>query len=109
MYVEVQHIERPLCIGDILCVFQSCTKDPTGELQFETRICHSLIQHCVRILQACIYIAFWYATTPDNKTHLHMYLMTAYMYYTPNDGFTDNDHNDASFYKNEVGQLHDTL
>ena len=32
------------------------------------------------------------------------YLMTAY--YTPHDDFTPND---ASFYKNEVGQLHYTL
>ena len=29
-----------------------------------------------------------------------MYIMTAYMYYTPNSGFTAND---ASFYKNKVG------
>ena len=32
--------------------------------------------------------------------------MTACMYYAPNGGFTAND---ASFYKNKVGQLYDTL
>ena len=32
--------------------------------------------------------------------------MIAYMHYTPNGGFTDNN---ASFYKNKVGQLDDTL
>ena len=32
--------------------------------------------------------------------------MTAYMYSTPNDGFTAND---PSFYKNKVGQLHNGL
>ena len=36
-----------------------------------TRIGLSVIQHCVRILQAFIYIANWYATTPDNKIHVH--------------------------------------
>ena len=35
-----------------------------------------------------------------------MYLMTAYMCYTPSGGFTA--HN-ASFYKNRVGWLQDTL
>ena len=34
---------------------------------------------------------------PDNKTHIHMYLMTAY--YTTDDDFTATD---ASFYKNKV-------
>ena len=32
--------------------------------------------------------------------------MTAYMYYTPNSGFTAKD---VWFYKNKVGQLHDML
>ena len=51
------------------CVVYNCTRDPTGELWPKTRIGHSLIQYCVRILQAPIYIAIWYVTTPDNKTH----------------------------------------
>ena len=55
---------------------------------------------CVYILQARIYIAIWYATTPGNKTQAPQ-LITAY--YTPNDGLTAND---ASFYKNKVVSLH---
>ena len=54
-------------------------------------------------MQVCIFIAIWYATMPDIKTHV---LMTAYMYNTPNGGFTAND---ALFYKNKLGQLHYTL
>ena len=57
-------------IGDILCVVESCTRDITGALQSETRIGCSPIRHFVRILQVCIHIAIWYATTPDNKTHV---------------------------------------
>ena len=49
---------------------ESLTRDPAGELQFETRIGRSLIRHCVRILQVFIYIAIWYTTMPDNKIHV---------------------------------------
>ena len=57
-------------IEDILRVVQSCNRDPTGELRPETRIGCSLIRHFVCILQARIYIADWFATTPDNETHV---------------------------------------
>ena len=43
-------------IGDILCLVNSCTRDQTGELWSETRTRRSLIQHCVRVLQVCIYM-----------------------------------------------------
>ena len=54
-------------IRHIPCVLvQSCKRDPTGELRLQTCIDCSLTQSCVRILQVCIYIAIWYATTHDN-------------------------------------------
>ena len=56
-------------IGHIPCMVLNCRRDPTGQLRPQTGIGRSLIQTCVRILQALIYIAIWYATTPDNKTH----------------------------------------
>ena len=101
--MDIQHIECCYIIGDILCVVQNCTRDPTGKLWCETRISRSLMRHCLRILEArmYMYIANCYATMSDNKL---MYLMTAY--YTPNDSFTAND---ALFYKNKLGQLHYTL
>ena len=85
-------------IGDILCVVQSCTRDPTGELRSETRIGRSLIRHCV-----CVLSISTYATTPDNKTHvpydcIHV-LHTIWQLYA----------NDESFYKKKIGQLYDTL
>ena len=84
-------------IGDILCVVQSCTRDLTRELRPKTRIGRSLIQHCVCILQVHIYIILWYATMPDNKTHV------------PYDCILHTKRqltaNDASFYKNRFGQL----
>ena len=60
-----------------------CTRDPNEELRSETSIGRSLIEQCVHM----------------QGTQLHLttkltYLMTAYMYYTPNGGFTAND---ASF------------
>ena len=58
----------------------------------------SLIQCCVRILKVCIYIAIWYTTI--RLTTKLTYLMTAYIYYTPNSGFTASD---TWFYKNKVG------
>ena len=42
----------------------------TEELWSQTCISCSLIQHCVCILLAHTYIAIWYATTHDNKTHV---------------------------------------
>ena len=53
-------------IGDIFRVFQSCSRNSTGELRPETRMGRFLIPHCV---QARICIAIWYVTTLDNKTH----------------------------------------
>ena len=74
-YMWTFSISNDCCIiGDILCVVQTCTSDPTGELQPETCISHSLIQHCVSIVQVCMYIANWYTTTPDNKTHIPYFL-----------------------------------
>ena len=57
-------------IVDILCVVYNCMRDSTGELRPQIRISRSLIQNCVYILQALIYIAIWCATTHDNKTHV---------------------------------------
>ena len=74
-------------IKDISCL--SCMRDPTGKLRPQTHIDQSLTQNCVRTLKAHTYIAIWCATTHDNKTHVHMYLMTAY--YTLNNSFTAND------------------
>ena len=68
--MDVQHIERLCITEDILCVLQSCMRDPTGELQPQTGIIRSLMQHCVCMLQAHTYIAIWCATTHDNKTHV---------------------------------------
>ena len=76
---------------------QSCTRDPTGELRSETRIGRSVIHDIVYCKSACIYIAIWYATTPDNRTRVPM---IACMYYAPNGALTAND---AAFYKNKVG------
>ena len=36
----------------------------------DTHHSHSLIQHCVCMLQALTYITIWCATTHDNKTHI---------------------------------------
>ena len=58
-------------IGGILCVVQSCTRDPTEELQPKTRIGRSLIQHCACIFcKPVFYISIGYASTSDNKTHI---------------------------------------
>ena len=39
---------------------------------YDPRHAHRLFSdtNCVHILQACTYIAIWYATTHDNKTHV---------------------------------------
>ena len=88
-------------IEDIPCVRQSCMRDLTGELGHQTCISRSLIQHCVRILQAVHPLLF---VVQLRMTTIPTYLMTAY--YTPNDGFTANY---VSFYKSIVDQLHYTL
>ena len=82
-------------IGDIPCVVYSCKRYSTGELLPQTSIGCSLIQHCVCILQARIYIAIGCALRMTTKP---TYLMTAC--YTLNDSFTANN---ASFYMNKVG------
>ena len=53
---------------DIPCVV--CVRNPTGDIQPQTCIGHSLIQHCVHMLQAVSYITIWCATTHNNKTHI---------------------------------------
>ena len=91
-------------IEDIVCLVQSCTRDQTGELWSKTRIGRSLIYDIV-----CIYCKSVYTSLFGTQLHLTTkltYLMNAYMYYTPNGCFTANN---ASFNKNKVGQLHDTL
>ena len=55
------------------------------------------IVHAYNILQICTYIAI---CTQLRLTTKLTYLMTIYMYYTPNGGFTVNN---SSFYKNKVG------
>ena len=59
----VQHIEH-------LCGLEY-VRDWTRELRPQTHIGRSLIQNCVRILQAHTYIAIWCVITVDNKTHIH--------------------------------------
>ena len=56
-----------------LCALESYMRDPTGELWPHTHTSHALIQHCVHILQARIYIAFWCANMHDDKTHVPYY------------------------------------
>ena len=73
-------------------------RDPTRDLQPQTCIGHSLIQHFVCILQAHTYIVIYCATAHGNKTHIP--------YNTPNDNFTAND---SLFYKSKVSYLHYTL
>ena len=89
-------------IQDILCVVQSCTRDPTGELQSETRIGRSLIRHCVR----CKYVHTSLFGMQLCLTAKLTYLMTAFMLYALNGGFTANH---ALFYNKKVAKLHDTL
>ena len=92
-------------IGDILCVVESCTRDPTGELRSKTHMGRSLILPWYIV---CIYCKPVY-TSVYNYARIYIgmqlrlatkltYLMTAC--YTPNDDFTAKD---ASFYKNRVG------
>ena len=57
----------------------------------------------------CVYCKCAYTVLFGTQLRLTtklMYLMTAYMYYTLNGGFTAND---ASFYNNKVANVHDTL
>ena len=56
------------------------------------------IQHCARVYCKSVYTSL-FGTQLCLTTKL-TYLMTAYMYYTPNRGFTANN---ASFYKSKVG------
>ena len=59
------------------------------EIQLESyspRHAHCLIWHCVCLLQVLIYIGIWYATIPDNKSHVPYECLLH-----------------ASFYKNKVG------
>ena len=65
----IQHIERLLCYWRHSLCGLELNERLTGELWPQTRIGHSVIQHCVGILQAHTYIAVWCATVHDNKTH----------------------------------------
>ena len=38
-------------IGHTVCVVQSCIRIPTGELRSQIHIVHSVVQHCVHIVQ----------------------------------------------------------
>ena len=57
-------------IAHIPCVVKSCKRDPTEALRPQTCIGHSLIQHCVSILQASTYNTVWCTTAYDNKIHV---------------------------------------
>ena len=57
-------------IRDIPCLVWSYKKHWTWDLWPQTCISHSLIQHCVFILQAYRYIAIWRSSMHDNKTHI---------------------------------------
>ena len=62
---------------------------------------HASVVLCYDIV--CVYCKFVYTSlfgTQLSLTTKLTYVMTAYMYYTPNNGFPDND---VSFYKNKVG------
>ena len=91
-------------IREILCVVQSCTRDTTGELWFETRIGRSMMYDIGCIHYKSVYTSLF--GTQLCRTAKLTYLMIACMYYAPNNGFTAND---ASFCNNKVGQLRDTL
>ena len=58
LYVNIQHIERLLFSETFSVLFRFAI-----DIQCLTR-------HCVCKVQAPIYIAIWYATMPDNKTHV---------------------------------------
>ena len=76
----------------------SCTRDPTGEVQFETHIGNSQMYDVVCVYCKSIYTMLF--GTQLRLTTKLTYLMTACMYYTPNGGFTAID---ALFYKKKVG------
>ena len=73
---------------------QSCMRDLTGELRYQTLIGHSLVQLCVCMVQARTYITIF--GVQISMTTKLTYLMTAY--YASSDSFTAND---ALFYKNK--------
>ena len=83
-------------IGDIPCLVQSCMRDLTGELQPQTHIDCSLIQHCVYILTASHFIHWYLVCNYVSQQNSH----SLWLYCTPNDNFTAND---ALFYKNKFG------
>ena len=50
--------------------WRTTAPESSTELQLQTCVSHSLIEHCVRTQQVHTYIAIWYATTHDNKTQI---------------------------------------
>ena len=82
-------------IGDIPCVRLELHERSDWRALAPDTIGHSLIQHCVCILQAIHTSLFCMQLHTTTKL---TYLMTAY--YMPNDGFTANN---ALFYDNKVG------
>ena len=69
-YKDVLHTNDCSTIKGILWVVQSCMRDPTEEVQPQTCIDHSLMQHHVRILPAYTYITIWSTTMHDNEAHV---------------------------------------
>ena len=70
IYTHVQHIEQLLYYRrHSQCGLVLHYRDPTG-IRLETRIGHSLIQHCAHAASPNAHRYIWYATTPDNKTRL---------------------------------------
>ena len=77
-YIWTICISNDCCtIRDIPCLVYSCLRDLTGELQPQTHIGSSLIQHCV--IQHCVcmlegfsymYVVIWCATMHDNTSHI---------------------------------------
>ena len=91
-----QHTERLFCYRRRSLCDLELHERSDWELRPQTRIGRSLIQHCMRMLQARTYIPFLVLNHACMITKL-TYLMTAG--YTTNDGFTTKD---ASFSRKKL-------
>ena len=88
----------------ILCVVQHCPRDPNGELWSKTCVGRCLIYDIVCVYCKSVYTSLF--GMQQRLTTKLTYLIIACMYYVPKGGFSANN---ASFYKNKIGQLHNTL
>ena len=75
-------------------------RDLTGELQPQTHISSSLIQHCVCVLQANTCIIIWCVTMNANETHVpYEWISCSPIQHCVHTVTANN----ASIYTNEVG------